>query len=125
MNRLTKRLFADVAHTVLVLDPAGDRIRYANRSGCRLLGYELSELLATPISSVYREQASELERFLTRVIEYGHGWTKSLTLRTSRGASIPAEIFAPSRSCITPPASSRAATPTWISAPRSRAQSSR
>jgi PAS domain S-box-containing protein len=94
MNRFTKRLFADAAHAVLVLDPAGDRIRYANRSGCRLLGYELSELLATPISSVYREQASELERFLARVIEYGHGWTKSLTLRTSRGASIPAEIFA-------------------------------
>jgi PAS domain S-box-containing protein len=94
MNRLTKRLFADAAHAVLVLDPAGDRIRYANGSGCRLLGYELSELLATPISSIYREQASELERFLARVIEYGHGWTKNLTLRTSRGASIPAEIFA-------------------------------
>ena len=79
---------------MLVLDPADDCIRYANGGACRLLGYEPVALLAIPISSIYREQARELEAFLARVIQYGHGWTKSLSLRTSNGTSIPAEIFA-------------------------------
>jgi PAS domain S-box-containing protein len=89
-----ERLFADAAQAVLVFDPADGRIRYANGGAGRLLGYEPAELLDESISSIYKEQASELETFLARVLEYGHGWTKDLVLRTNSGASVPAEIFA-------------------------------
>ena len=94
MRPSLERLFADAAQAVLVLDPTADRIRYANGGACRLLGYEPAELLKVPISSIYRAQASELDAFLSLVVEYGHGWTKSLSLRTSGGRSLPAEIFA-------------------------------
>ncbi len=94
MTRSLERLFADAAHAVLVLDPADDRIRYANRCACLLLGYERAELSAIALRAISSDQAPELRSFLARVVESGHGWTKSLSLRTSRGVSLPAEMIA-------------------------------
>ena len=94
MIPIHERLFADAAQAVLVFDPADGSIRYANGGAGRLLGYEPAELLELPISSIYREQGPELETFLARVVEYGHGWTRDLVLRTSSGASLPSEVFA-------------------------------
>jgi PAS domain-containing protein len=89
-----ERPFAGAAQAVLVLDPADDRIWYANGGACSLLGFEPAELSAIPISSIYAGQVSELDAFLARVIECGHGWTKNLSPRASSGASFPADSFA-------------------------------
>jgi PAS domain S-box-containing protein len=91
MSVSPERLVARAADAVLVLDPAGDRIRYANRGACRLLGYEPAELLAVRISSIYPGQAAQLDAFLARVIEDGQAWTRSLSLRARGGTSFPVE----------------------------------
>jgi PAS domain-containing protein len=76
-----------------VLDPGRDRIRYANLRACSLLGYDLHELLAIPISKLFRGAGSALEMLLAAIETHGHGWTTSLTLRTNAGAFLPAEVL--------------------------------
>jgi PAS domain S-box-containing protein len=91
MSASHERLVADAADAVLVLDPAADRIRYANGGAHRLLGYERGELLGVRISSIYPAQAAQLDAFLAGVVEHGLGWTRSLCLRARSGTSFPAE----------------------------------
>jgi PAS domain S-box-containing protein len=91
MSASLERLLADAAEAVLVLDPADDRIRYANEGACRLLGYERTQLLAVRISSLYSGQAALLETFLARVTEHGQGWTRNVSLRARNGTSFPAD----------------------------------
>jgi PAS domain S-box-containing protein len=86
-------LFARAGHPIFVLDPARDRIRYANSSACALLGYEAGELLAMPTSTLCRADAPDLREFLDATGWRGDGWTISLALRTKAGAFRPAELL--------------------------------
>jgi PAS domain S-box-containing protein len=93
-ERLLERVFSHAGEPIFVLDPARDRIRYANRCACSLLGYDVDELLATPISTLFRAGTPAVQAFLGTIEKHGHGWTSSLTLRTKAGAFLPAELLA-------------------------------
>ena len=87
-------MFARADHPIFVLDPARDRIRYANRCACALLGYDVGELLAMPITSLCGDEMPKLGAFLRAIDQRGDGWTISLALRTKAGAFLPAEVLA-------------------------------
>jgi PAS domain S-box-containing protein len=92
-ERLIERVFSRAGDPIFVLDPARDGIRYANRCACSLLGYNIDELLAMPISTLFRAEAPAVEAFLGAIEKHGHAWTTALALRTNAGAFLPAELL--------------------------------
>jgi PAS domain S-box-containing protein len=92
-ERLIERVFSRAGDPIFVLDPARDGIRYANRCACSLLGYNIDELLAMPISTLFRAEAPAVEAFLGAIEKDGHAWTTALALRTNAGAFLPAELL--------------------------------
>ena len=55
-----RTILAQMPEAVFILDPERDRVLYANPQACRLLGYSLEELLATPSSSLNPNQMPKL-----------------------------------------------------------------
>ena len=93
-DRLLGRLFWRAGYTIFVLDPACDGIRYASRCACSLLGYEVDELLAMPLSALFRSEGGALEAFLETIEKQGDGWATTFALRTKTGAFLPVELLA-------------------------------
>jgi PAS domain S-box-containing protein len=80
------------ADAAFVIDPDNGRIVEANDAGCRLLGYSLAELLATPISEIHPAELDDLSELLHRVLEARRASTIKLTCRTKQGVFLPTEI---------------------------------
>ena len=93
-DRLPGRAFSRAGHPIFVLDPDRDLVRYANRRACLLLGYDIDELLALPVSVVFLAQGKALETFLEEIVKQGEGSTTTLGLRAKSGALLPAELLA-------------------------------
>ena len=85
-------VFQKAADPAFVLDPLEDRFVAANVAGCALLGYQLDELLETPISRIHPGELPQLQEFVAGVLRTGHGSTITLTCRTSSGAFLPTEM---------------------------------
>jgi PAS domain S-box-containing protein len=83
-----------VDHTVFVLDPRQNRIVYANRAACEMLGYEREELVATPISVVHPAELAQLEAWVDQVRRDQIGWSALFNCRTKSGARLPVEMTA-------------------------------
>jgi PAS domain S-box-containing protein len=93
-DRLPGRAFFRAGHPIFVLDPDRDRVRYANRRACRLLGYDIDELLALPVSAVFSAEHGTLKAFLEVIVKRGEGWTTTFRMRAKSGALHPAELLA-------------------------------
>jgi PAS domain S-box-containing protein len=93
-DRLPGRAFSGAGHPIFVLDPDRDLVRYANRRACLLLGYDMDELLALPVSAVFLATPEALEAFLDAIVKQGEGSTSRLALRAKSGALHPAELLA-------------------------------
>jgi PAS domain S-box-containing protein len=93
-DRLPGRAFSRAGHPVFVLDPDRDMVRYANRRACFLLGYDMDELLALRVSSVFLAEREAVEAFLKAIVKQGEGSTTTLGLRAKSGAPLPAELLA-------------------------------
>jgi len=92
-ERGSERAFSRADDPIFVIDRARDGIHYANRCACTMLGYDVAELLAMPISRLFGGEGAAVEAFLRAIETHGHGWTTSLTLRTNAGAFLPAEVL--------------------------------
>jgi PAS domain-containing protein len=87
-------MFSHAGHPIFVLDPVSDRIRYANRCACSLLGYAVGELLAMPASAIFRAERVALEALREAIEEQGESWTTTLALRTRAGGLLAVELLA-------------------------------
>ena len=87
-----QRLFEDAEDAAFILDPLDDRFVAANRAGVAMLGYPLDQLLRTPVSHIHPGELPQLQDFVSRVLEHGHGTTIALTCRTQSGAYLPTEM---------------------------------
>jgi PAS domain S-box-containing protein len=86
------RWFDDADDAAFVLDPLEDRFLAANAAGCALLGYELAELLETPVSRIHPGELPQLQELVGRVLRTGHATTILLTCRTRAAAYLPVEM---------------------------------
>jgi PAS domain S-box-containing protein len=91
-ERRSERAFSRADDPIFVIDRTRDRIRYANRCACSMLGYDVAELLALPASRLFGGEGPAVDAFLSAIETHGHGWTTSLALRTNGGAFLPAEV---------------------------------
>jgi diguanylate cyclase (GGDEF)-like protein/PAS domain S-box-containing protein len=55
-----RTILSQMPDAIFILDPERDRVLYANPQACRLLGYSLEELLATPSSRLNPNQMPKL-----------------------------------------------------------------
>jgi PAS domain S-box-containing protein len=84
-----------VEHTsdpAFVIDPLEDRFVAVNAAGCNLFGYTHDELLGTPVSSFHPGELEQLQTFVSRVVDQGHGSTIALACRVRRGNRLPIEL---------------------------------
>jgi diguanylate cyclase (GGDEF)-like protein/PAS domain S-box-containing protein len=88
-----RSILAQIADAVFVLDPREDQVLFANPQGCRLLGYRLDELLATPISILHPNQMSKLMT-LSQTPIGASPVIEELTSITKKGVPLHGEIAA-------------------------------
>lgn len=93
-DRLQGRSFLHAGHPIFVLDPGRGAVRFANSRACSLLGYDIDELLALSVPSVFLAPGSALEGFLEAVVNQRDGLTTTLGLRAKSGAVLTAELLA-------------------------------
>ena len=87
-----QRLFEDTEDAAFILNPQNDRFVAANPAGVAMLGYPLDQLLRTPVSHIHPGELPQLQDFVSRVLDDGHGTTITLTCRTQSGAYLPTEM---------------------------------
>jgi PAS domain-containing protein len=92
-DRLPGRAFSRAGHPIFVLEPDRDLVRYANRRACLVLGYDIDELLALPVSAVFSAEGGALEAFLEVIVKQGEA-SATFGLRARSGALLPAELLA-------------------------------
>ena len=85
-------LFEQTSDAAFVIDPLHDRFVDANTAGCDLLGYTREELLDTPVSRIHPGELEQLQAFVSRVLEQGHGSTITLACRIRQGDRVPIEL---------------------------------
>lgn len=79
---------------IVLLDADANRIVEANPRAAEILGYDLEELLLTPVSTIHPDEMARLRRFAAGVMANASGWTDELTCTTRSCDRIPAEISA-------------------------------
>ena len=77
-----------------MLDPDRQAVCYANCRACLLLGYDIDDLLALPVSAVFSADGRALEALLEAIAKQGEGSTTTVGLRAKSGALLPAELLA-------------------------------
>lgn len=85
-------IFERTSDPAFVIDPLDDRFVDANAAGCDLLGYTREELLDTPVSRIHPGELEQLQAFVSRVLEQGHGSTVTLACRILQGDRLPIEL---------------------------------
>jgi diguanylate cyclase (GGDEF)-like protein/PAS domain S-box-containing protein len=88
-----RTILAEIADAIFVLDPSSDRVLYANPQACRLLGYSVEELLATPLSILHPNQLSKLVA-LSEAPSDGSPFIEPLISVTKEGRPLQGEIAA-------------------------------
>jgi diguanylate cyclase (GGDEF)-like protein/PAS domain S-box-containing protein len=88
-----RNIVGQMADAVFVLEPARDRVLYANPQACRLLGYSLEELLATPSSVLHPNELPKL-RALSEGAPGDPPLIEQLTSVTKEGRPLAGEIAA-------------------------------
>jgi two-component system, chemotaxis family, sensor kinase Cph1 len=85
-------LFEQSSDPAFIIDPLEDRFLNANAAGCDLLGFTRQELLDTPVSRIHPGELEQLQAFVSRVLEQGHGSTITLACRIREGDRLPIEL---------------------------------
>ena len=85
-------VLAETHDPAFVLDPLADRFVAANEAGCAMFGYSRAELLETPVSRIHPADLPQLQDFVARVLDDGHGTTMKLACRTRSGRYLPTEM---------------------------------
>jgi diguanylate cyclase (GGDEF)-like protein/PAS domain S-box-containing protein len=88
-----RNIVGQIPDAVFVLDPGDDLVLYANPQACRLLGYSLEELLATPLSVLHPKEMSKLIA-LGEALPGGPPLIEQLTSMTREGRPLQGEIAA-------------------------------
>jgi diguanylate cyclase (GGDEF)-like protein/PAS domain S-box-containing protein len=88
-----RTILTQMGDGLLVLDLAADQILFANPTACRMLGYALDELLATPITVLHPNQPAKLS-VLSQAPAEGRPVIQELTSITKRGVPLVTEIAA-------------------------------
>lgn len=89
-----RQVFEHANEAMFVIDPDRDKILDANFKACRMLGYSRGELLATPISTIHRDEIPKFLDFIHAECRQGSGWSDQFHCLTKAGKKIPAEISA-------------------------------
>jgi PAS domain S-box-containing protein len=89
-----RQFFEHANEAMFIIDPDQDKILDANLKACRMLGYSRGELLATPISTIHRDEIPKLLDFIHAECRQGSGWSDQFHCLTKAGTIIPAEISA-------------------------------
>jgi diguanylate cyclase (GGDEF)-like protein/PAS domain S-box-containing protein len=88
-----RTILGEIADAIFVLDPSSDRILYANPQACRLLGYSVDELLATPLSILHPNELAKLLT-LSQAPPGGLPFIEPLISVTKEGRPLQGEIAA-------------------------------
>ncbi len=87
-------IFYNANDAVFLVDPENDRIVDANPAACKLLEYDIKELLQTPVSTIHLENKSRMQAFVDEVLEKGSAITEDLICTTKNNNKIAASISA-------------------------------
>jgi diguanylate cyclase (GGDEF)-like protein/PAS domain S-box-containing protein len=88
-----RTILAQMPDALLIIDAEGDRVLFANPQACRILGYSLEELLATPPSSLNPNQMQKLMA-LSQAPPGGPPMIEEITSITKAGVPLHGEIAA-------------------------------